>query len=71
MKDLIIIEKNDDYTLSGKTGWSIRNGNNNGWFVGYIEKGDKIYYFATNIIPSKEFNMNMFAKIRQKITIKA
>ena len=71
MKRMMVLEQNDEYTLSGKTGWSIRNGNNNGWFVGYVESRNKVYFFATNIEPKEQFNMNMFSMIRKSITYKA
>lgn len=71
MKRIMVIEENEFYILSGKTGWSIRDGNNNGWFVGYIEIGENVYFFATNISPHEKFNMDMFAKIRSQITIEA
>lgn len=71
MKELIVIDETENYKLSGKTGWSIRNGNNNGWFVGYIENGKGVYYFAANIEPTEEFNMDLFPKIRKEIIGKA
>lgn len=71
MKRMIILEDNKNYSLSGKTGWSIRGGNNNGWFVGYVEKKNKVYFFATNVEPKENFNMKMFSKIREKITRQA
>ena len=71
MKKLMVIEENDTFRLCGKTGWSIRKGNNNGWFVGYIEKGEKLLFFATNINPNVEFNMDLFPVIRKEITMKA
>lgn len=71
MKKLMVIEENKNYKLSGKTGWSVRNGNNNGWFVGYIEIESKIYFFATNLSPKESFNMEMFSMIRKEITLKA
>jgi beta-lactamase class D len=71
MKKLMVIEENEDYKLSGKTGWSVRNGNNNGWFVGYLEKRPDVYFFATNIDPSTEFNMDLFPMIRKDITLAA
>jgi beta-lactamase class D len=71
MKRLMVIEENDTFKLSGKTGWSIRNGNNNGWFVGYFEKDGKVLFFATNIDPRKEFNMDLFPMIRKQITLQA
>lgn len=71
MKRMMIIEENAEYRLSGKTGWSIRNGNNNGWFVGYIECRNKTYFFATNVSPKEQFDMNMFPMIRKDLTYKA
>lgn len=71
MKRLMVIEDNASYTISGKTGWSIRNGNNNGWFVGYLETTDNVFFFATNIDPNTEFNMDLFGKIRTEITLSA
>lgn len=71
MKSLMIIDQSDVYTLSGKTGWAIRNGNNNGWFVGYIEQDNNLFFFATNVTPSSSFNMDLFPKIRSEVTLKA
>lgn len=71
MRRLMVIDKNNQYAVSGKTGWSIRNGNNNGWFVGYIESQNKTYFFATNIEPKKQFDMNLFPMIRKDVTYKA
>ena len=71
MKRMMIIEDNNNYTLRGKTGWSIRNGNNNGWFVGYIETRNKIYFFASNVEPKDQFDMDMFQMIRKDLTFKA
>jgi len=71
MKSLMVIEKDEKFKISGKTGWSIRNGNNNGWFVGYVESGRNVWFFATNITPNEDFNMNLFPKIRRQITYRA
>lgn len=71
MKRMMIIEDNENYTLRGKTGWSIRNGNNNAWFVGYVKVENKEYYFATNVEPKKQFNMKIFSVIRKEITYEA
>jgi beta-lactamase class D len=71
MKRLMVIDSTADYVISGKTGWSIRNGNNNGWFVGYLEKGEDVYFFATNLIPNEAFNMDMFPRIRSAVTMEA
>lgn len=72
MKKIFFIEKYGKYNLNGKTGLSIRNGNYNGWFVGYIEsEEDNNYFFATNIEPKDTLNKKSFPKLRKKITIEA
>ena len=71
MKRMMIIQENDEYKLSGKTGWSYNNGVDNGWFVGYIESEGKTYFFATNVEPKKRFDMKMFLMIRKDVTFKA
>lgn len=52
VKEIAIVEKTPDYTIRGKTGW-FGYGNyespNIGWYVGYIEKGENVYFFASNI----------------------
>jgi beta-lactamase class D len=71
MKRLMIIEKNTEAQISGKTGWAIREKANYGWFVGYVERGDRQFYFATLLEPKEKFNMESFPLIRKKITYKA
>lgn len=71
MKEILLLEENEQYKMSGKTGWSIQNGINNGWFVGYVESGSKIYYFATNVEPGEGFRMDMFPGIRKDVTFAA
>lgn len=72
MKKIFFIEKYGKYNLNGKTGLSIRNGNYNGWFVGYIEsEEDNNYFFAINIEPKDTLNKKSFPKLRKKITIEA
>ncbi len=50
VKDAIKLEEKNKEILSGKTGTGTVNGNEiNGWFIGYVEKGQNTYFFATNI----------------------
>ncbi|MCB0736712.1 MAG: class D beta-lactamase [Bacteroidetes bacterium] len=69
VRKLMILDQNEDFILRGKTGWSIRDGFNVGWFVGFVEprEGGR-YYFATNIEPQEAFKMELFAKVRYEIT---
>jgi beta-lactamase class D len=50
VKDILVLEKTSGYTLSGKTGsGTLASGKSFGWFVGYVETKDNVYFFATNI----------------------
>ncbi|MEJ4088884.1 class D beta-lactamase [Galbibacter orientalis] len=71
IKQMIVMETNNHYKISGKTGWSISNGNNNGWFVGYVEVQNNSYFFATNVAPKQQFNMDLFPSIRKEVTYTA
>ena len=49
VKSMLVLEEKEGYVLRGKTGWAIDGEYNVGWFVGWIEKGGKPYFFATNV----------------------
>lgn len=51
VKDIIIIEREEDYNLSGKTGGAIiSKGKYILWFVGYLEINNETIFFAMNFI---------------------
>jgi beta-lactamase class D len=49
VKDIAIVEQTPNYTLRGKTGLSLDLNPPLGWFVGYLEQNDNVYFFATNV----------------------
>lgn len=52
VKNIMILEKTPDYTIAGKTGWvGVADDVTPeiGWYVGYLEKAENVYFFATNI----------------------
>jgi len=54
VKSIIVIEDNGSWRLSAKTGGTSGIDKNNperslGWYVGYVEKGDNVIFFACNI----------------------
>jgi beta-lactamase class D len=53
VKRIMIYDQTDDYTIRAKTGWAIRVEDQIGWFVGYVEKGSDVYFFATNLQSKK------------------
>ena len=71
VKEILLIETTESHVMRAKTGWSIQNGTNNGWYVGYLEKHDNVYFFAINIEPSLQFNMDRFPIIRKEVCHKA
>ncbi|TXF88894.1 class D beta-lactamase [Neolewinella aurantiaca] len=68
IREIMLREQTEAYSLSGKTGWSIDGEKNNGWFVGFVERGGKVYYFATNVEPGAGFEMDGFAAVRVAVT---
>lgn len=68
MKRLMVINEKSESRFSGKSGWSIREGNNVGWFVGYLEKDDKVFYVATNIEPKPSLKDGDFSRIRIQLS---
>ena len=72
VRNMLLMETTDQHQLSGKTGWSIQDDYNNGWFVGYVENENGVYYFATNITPTPALkDIQQFIKIRKSITMEA
>ncbi|MER5420258.1 class D beta-lactamase [Streptosporangium roseum] len=49
VRELLKIEEKDGYTLYAKTGWGMSTKPGIGWWVGWIERGDRLYTFALNI----------------------
>ncbi|MEM9978135.1 MAG: class D beta-lactamase [Cyanobacteria bacterium P01_D01_bin.2] len=47
VKDIMIVEQTPDYTIRAKTGWALTA--EVGWYVGYVEQNENVYFFATNI----------------------
>lgn len=68
LKDMMIQEKTDDYTLRAKTGWTRDGGKDTGWGVGYVEKGEEVYFFATRLIKDRSTPNPNFGRCRKEIT---
>ncbi|MEL6252681.1 MAG: penicillin-binding transpeptidase domain-containing protein [Bacteroidota bacterium] len=68
LKEMMIVEESENYTIRAKTGWTRDRGKDTGWWVGYIEKADNTYFFATRLIKDRsELNPN-FGSCRKEIT---
>jgi beta-lactamase class D len=52
VKEIMVIETDGTYQLSGKTGSGLMDTLYIGWFVGYAEVDGNVYVFAANITGS-------------------
>jgi len=71
VKEIMVLNKQENVILRVKTGWSIVGDHHNGWFVGYIENATEVFFFATNVEPIGEFIQEEFQKNRKEVTYKA
>ena len=70
VKNVMITEQTDDYTIRAKTGWTRENNTNTGWWTGYIEAKKGTYIFATKILQNRKMNRSDFGNCRKEITKK-
>lgn len=65
VKEIMVNERTDKYILRAKTGWSNAYDPQVGWWVGYVERGEDAYFFATEIDMKKDED----APKRKEITL--
>ncbi|MBM3163101.1 MAG: class D beta-lactamase [Chlorobi bacterium] len=49
LREIMVAEKKPDFTIYGKTGWAASATPPVGWYVGYIETDDEVWFFALNM----------------------
>ncbi len=49
VREMLKIEEKDGYALFAKTGWGMSTTPSLGWWVGWVERGDRLHTFALNI----------------------
>jgi len=67
LKKIMIVGSGEGYAIHAKTGWVLREENQYGWFVGYVDTGVDAWFFAINI----DINEKSDAVYRQEIAMKA
>jgi len=77
VKDLILLSNENGIKLSGKTGSGQNSNINksniiniNGWFIGYVEKDNNVYFFATNIESDETTKQSADGQQAKEITFK-
>lgn len=68
LKEIMIEEETDEYVIRAKTGWTRDGGKDTGWWVGYVEKPDDVYFFATRLLKDRQDANPNFGKCRKEIT---
>ncbi len=75
LKKVMLLDEKPTHKLYGKTGWATQvdgvqtSSAEIGWFVGYVERGNEVYFFATNV-ESPAPVPNTFLPGRRRITEK-
>lgn len=67
VKKMMIVEETPQAVVRAKTGWAMSVNPQIGWYVGYVEIKDQVWFFATNIDIEKKSD----AAYRKEITMEA
>ncbi|AJQ94763.1 class D beta-lactamase [Gynuella sunshinyii] len=67
LKDIMLVENTENYSLFAKSGWARRVESPVGWYVGYIENNTGTWFFATNL--AVEDSKQLY--LRKQITMNA
>ncbi len=70
VKRIMVTEKKSEYVVRAKTGWTRYGGKDTGWWVGYIEVEENVYFFATRIMKPRNRSNPNFGECRKEITKK-
>lgn len=68
VKAIMVSEQTETHTYRDKTGWTRKNGQDIGWWVGSLEVNENVYFFATRLIKDENDNNPNFLKGRKEIT---
>lgn len=68
VKRVMLSEQTANYSIRSKTGWTRENGYNIGWWVGYVENKNGVYFFATRLLKKREKDDTTFGNCRKTIT---
>lgn len=66
VKNILIVKDTLDFVVRAKTGWADEENRYVGWYVGYIEKNNNVYYFS-NCIQTSNLDHKDFGRARTEI----
>ncbi|MBT8420980.1 MAG: class D beta-lactamase [Gammaproteobacteria bacterium] len=59
LRQIMLVEQTPTFTIRGKTGWATQVTPQVGWYVGYVETQDDVWFFATNIVVRNEKDLSL------------
>jgi beta-lactamase class D len=68
VKRVMITEQTENHIIKAKTGWTRQGGFNTGWWVGYVETKNGVWFFATLLLQNRKYNSPTFGPCRKEIT---
>lgn len=68
VKRVMKTEQTDNYSIFAKTGWTRERGINTGWWTGYVETKQGVWFFATLLLQDRKHNSPTFGPCRKEIT---
>ncbi len=66
LKDLMVVEEEPAYILRAKTGWAKRTASQVGWYVGYLETEEDVWFFSCNL----EIHQDSDANYREELVMR-
>lgn len=66
VKEIMLVKDTLNTRVYGKTGWGQNGKSDIGWFVGFVEKEDQVYYFV-NCLQTTDFKNELFGPARMAI----
>lgn len=67
VRSIMEVERTSEYTLRAKTGWSDATRPEVGWYVGYVERKDGFYFFATELDITKDEDVKKRVELSRRI----
>ncbi len=68
VKRVMKTEEKENYTIFAKTGWTREGGINTGWWTGFVETKQGVWFFSTLLLQDRKYNSPTFGPCRKEIT---
>lgn len=66
-KGIMLVESTSLYSLYAKTGWAPYDKEPVGWYVGYVDTGSDVWFFATNLEVRNSSDLHLRESITRRV----